>query len=51
MTSLVIESVKREGSVIAIALPSGEVDRVVAEEILLKYDATDLNSYARQPLN
>jgi len=45
------DAVKRGGAIIAIALPSGEVSRPIAEEILLKYDASDLNSYTRQPLN
>jgi len=45
------DAVKRGGAIIAIALPSGDVSRPMAEEILLKYDASDLNSYARQPLN
>lgn len=45
------DAVKRGGAVIAIQLPSGEVDRSIAEEMLRKYDATDINSYTRQPLN
>jgi hypothetical protein len=45
------DAVKRGGAIIAAALPSGNVDRRTAEEILLKYDAADLNSYTQQPLN
>ncbi len=45
------DTVNKGGAIIAVALPSGDVDRVGAEEILLKYDADDFNSYARPTLN
>ena len=45
------DAVNRGGAIIAVTLPSGNVDRTSAQEILLKYDANDLNSYTRQPLN
>ncbi|MDQ6767594.1 MAG: hypothetical protein M3Z41_07270 [Candidatus Eremiobacteraeota bacterium] len=45
------DAVRHGGAIIAIALPSGTMDRPIAEEILLKYDASDVNSYSPQPLN
>ena len=43
--------VKRGGAIISLALPSGDVDRTAAQEILMKYNASDLNAYVSQSLN
>jgi hypothetical protein len=43
--------VKRGGAIIALALPSGDIDRAAAEQILVKYNASDLNGYSYQSLN
>ncbi len=45
------DAIKHGGALLAVSLPSGDMDRVTAEQILMKYNATDLNSYGVQPLN
>lgn len=45
------DAVRRGGALIAVALPSDDVDRAIAQDTLLKYEANDLNSYTGQPLN
>jgi hypothetical protein len=40
-------AVKHGGAVLAVSLPSGDVDEVKAREILSKYNATNVNTYGR----